>query len=248
MGGYSTGQPAAAIPPVYPITLPLNAAVPVGMGNSGTISAAGIVTFGTALPAIYGPAGAAPGIWWWFPGSAFATLPQGIYWCVMTSATVGQVYTATMTPPGSPLAPTGVLVPAVGSGSAYVGGTLIQPLVGVVIPAGAMGNDGSLRVTARLLYNNNVNSKTFTVFFGTPLFSIARSNVGTQDEWHVLISNSGSGLEQNASFISYLTSTAVYAQSTINTTLAENLLLELALNVATDFGIWESYLVEMFPG
>ena len=61
--------------------------IPVGVANTGSTTAAGIVTLGTALPRIY------PAIWLWFPAAVVTgDATGGFYFCVMTSTTVGQIF------------------------------------------------------------------------------------------------------------------------------------------------------------
>jgi hypothetical protein len=74
--------------------------IPKMIGNSGTVLASatlGNLTLGTALDAVYGPTNnTCPGIWLYLPATALAAPNNvaGWYWAVMSSTTVGTVYTA----------------------------------------------------------------------------------------------------------------------------------------------------------
>jgi hypothetical protein len=152
--------------------------IPILAGNSGTVLASatvGNLTLGTALDAVYGPTNNnCPGIWLNLPSTALAAPNNvaGVYWAVMTSTTVGTVYTAQPTNAGvaqvfiaasqsgpsgaanqvavtSPLSPpTGTLTIATGSGAGYTAATTALPVIsfacqgGTVQPTGAVGFTG----------------------------------------------------------------------------------------------------------
>jgi hypothetical protein len=125
-------------------------AVPYGIANSGTIATDGTVTLGTALNTIY-----TGGIWLYFPATAFASGAAGFYWAVMSSTTVGVVYTSQTS--GTPVT---------GSNSAYTGDTTLRTAVTVTIPGGAMGANGAVRFSYGAQTNNSAGTKTISAAFG----------------------------------------------------------------------------------
>jgi hypothetical protein len=135
--------------------------IPVMVANSGTIATAGVVTLGTALPAQY------RGCFMYFPASAVVgDSTGGIYYVDMdTSTTVGTVYAGKygvangVTTAFSPQIPS-TLTAVVGSNSAYTGSTTATNLINVAIPAGAIGNNGVVRVTVNWTTNNSAGAKT----------------------------------------------------------------------------------------
>jgi hypothetical protein len=120
--------------------------VPVGIANNGTVATNGQVTLGTALPRVY-----SNGIWLYLPAGAVSGGVAGLYWCVMSSTTVGQVYTnfADTSLGFVPYIPTGTLVNAVGSNSAYTQTTNAEiVLANINLPGNSLGNTGSISVVS----------------------------------------------------------------------------------------------------
>jgi hypothetical protein len=118
--------------------------VPVGIANNGTVATNGQITLGTALPRTY-----SDGIWLYLPAGAVSGGAAGLYWCVMSSPTVGQVYTkfADTSQIFLPYIPTGVLVNAVGSNTAYTQITATDiVLANITLPGGSLGNNGSVSI------------------------------------------------------------------------------------------------------
>ena len=117
--------------------------VPSGVAPTGSVAANGALTLGTALSTTY-----SGGIWLNFPaGAAYAGSAAGSYWCVMTSTTLGTIYNVQLgaTVPFIPVNPAAIV--AAGPG-AYTGVTTTQTCASVIVPGGAMGPNGMIRVTA----------------------------------------------------------------------------------------------------
>ena len=142
-----------------PYTLPTYGA-PVLIPPSGTMAANGAVTFGTAI-ALESGAVLTDGLWAYFPaGAVYAGSDAGFYWTVMSSTTEGTVYD-TMYEPGvtsgeRPSSPTAIS--AAGPG-AYTGETAAIVAASATLPGGALGLNGSLRVTQVAAIRNNPNNK-----------------------------------------------------------------------------------------
>jgi hypothetical protein len=118
--------------------------VAVGLVPNGTVATNGQITLGTALPRVY-----SGGIWLRLPAGAVSGGAAGLYWCVMSSTTVGQVYTnfADTSQSFVPYTPTGTLVNAVGSNAAYTQTTATDiVLASVTLPAGSLGNNGVVSI------------------------------------------------------------------------------------------------------
>lgn len=189
------GNQVASMDPVLNTDSPayFQNTIPCMIGNSGTVTATatlGNLTLGTALDAIYGPTNNnCPGIWLYLPSTALAS-PQNVagwYWAVMTSTTVGTVYTAQPTNGGlsqvaisstqlaatNPFStgaqtgysfnyapPTGTLTIATGSGAGYTGVTTATPASVFALPGGTLAPTGSLQFNGTTSANNSAGAKT----------------------------------------------------------------------------------------
>jgi hypothetical protein len=164
--------------------------IPIMVGNSGTVLASatlGNLTLGTALDAIYGPTNNnCPGIWVNMPSTALAAPNNvaGVYWCVMTSTTVGTVYTAQPANAGvaqvfiaasqsgaagavaqvqvvSPLTPpTGTLTIATGTGSGYTAAITALPAIAFACQGGTVQPTGAISFTGVHSAFNSAGAKT----------------------------------------------------------------------------------------
>lgn len=130
---------------------------------------------------------------------------------------------------------------------ASVTGTLSETtLATIAIPAGAMGVNGSLRVTTKWSMPNNANTKTMFVRLGGTILGI---NVGvtttTAYNAVTMIQNRGAGNSQigtNGGGIGNITGQPT---ATIDTTIAQNLTITGQLGVGTDTLTLEGYTVEI---
>lgn len=137
--------------------------IPCVIANTGTVATNGAITLGTALPLTY------PQVWLYLPAGAVVGGSAGWYYAVMSSTTVGQVYTpyvATMTRPYVP--PASALVAAVGSNSSYTGATGADIQMGAAtVPAGQLGTTGSLRYHGFFSHNSTAGNKIERIKFGS---------------------------------------------------------------------------------
>ena len=160
----------------FPRTLS-ESGIPVIVANTGTIATNGTVTLGTALPTTYANA------FVYFPASAVSgDSTGGIYYVVFSSTTVGVVYAGKYGVANgvgavafTPVVPTGTLTAVTGSNSSFTGSTTETTLINVSLPAGAMGNNGQVVVTANWSCNNSAGAKTGTVYFGGTSIGTASS-------------------------------------------------------------------------
>lgn len=101
---------------------------------SGTVSADGTITLGTALPAVF-----SSGVYLWLPAGAISGGAAAWYLAVMSSTTVG-------------------VITGVGSGSAYTGATSEVTAMTVDVPTPAKGSASIIRLAH--MCSSNTNSKT----------------------------------------------------------------------------------------
>jgi hypothetical protein len=222
--------------------------VPVGLAPNGTVATNGQITLGTALPRVY-----SNGIWLRLPAGAVSGGAAGLYWCVMSSTTVGQVYTnfADTSQKFTPYIPTGTLVNAVGSNSAYTQTVNIGiTLINTSVPGNSMGANGSLRATHQFSCANNANNKSIQLQFGA--YNIIynagiSSSAGTQTL--STIRNCGVTNSQVANFNSLtgLGTSSNMGYYSNDTTVDQPIFVLANIGVATDYIIFEAGSLEVLP-
>lgn len=222
--------------------------VPVILVPNGTVATNGTITVGTALPATY-----SGGAWIRLPAGAVVSGSAGLYWCVFSSTTVGQVYTNFSDPVTQfiPTVPGGTLVAAVGSNVAYTQttGSAIT-LINATIPAMALETLGAFLVNRSFSYNLAAGNKVFTLRLGaTQVSSSSRSTTGGGDSFSFR-----GRLRGTSSIIHYsdtaesATSSTMSTQSTaIDFSVDTAVTLTCQLDTATNYGIIEAFMIEIFP-
>lgn len=125
-------------------------------------------------------------------------------------------------------------------------------LASVTIPAGAMGANGIIRVTALWTYTSNTNAKTLRVRFGNGLSGTAFQNHSTSNSTAAIrtfttIQNRNSASSQIAGMSSgqFTASSTANVTGTIDTTAQQTITLSGLLGSAGDTITLESYLVEV---
>lgn len=237
---------------VRPLNVPYVLATPgapVLIPPSGTMAANGAVTFGTAI-ALDSGAVLTDGLWAYFPaGAVYAGSAAGFYWMTMSSSTEGTVYD-TMYEPGvtsgeQPSSPTAIS--AAGPG-AYTGETAAIVAASATLPGGALGLNGSLRVTSVTVTNNTATSKRNFVYINSIVFGGANiTSVLRRDLIDIIAL--GSHTQQWASYYtgigatgitSYFRTEDLSADATITTQIAHQ-------GVATDWVMLSGFRIEVFP-
>jgi hypothetical protein len=219
--------------------------IPVAVAPTGTLNTVGAITLGTALPRIY------PAIWLYLPANAVVgDATGGLYFCVMTSTTVGTVYAGKqggatgvnlVTTPFQPSF-SSPLVAAVTTNGAYTGSTAEIFVVNVTLPAATLGLQGQVKVTLNETTNNTAGAKTFKTYLGASQVgqsgSYTTSTGGTQS---IAIRNNGAQ-NFNSSQVVGGTSTgaAVYTATSF-------IAVSLQSAVATDTTILEGYEIMALP-
>lgn len=218
--------------------------VPVILVPNGTVATNGVVTLGTALPTTY-----SGGAWIRLPANAVVGGAAGLYWCVFSSTTVGQVYTNFSDPATEfiPTVPGGTLVAAVGSNAAYTQTTAADvTLLNVTVPGGALGSRGALRFNGLPGWNNSAGAKTPKLNLGgTALLSASRTTT-TNDEWLFVIRNTSATSQAHTTASIPATGTSL-SRRTIDTTANTAFVFSGQLAVATDYIVLEAFSLEVLP-
>ena len=217
-------------------------AVPVGKAPSGSVAANGALTLGTATTEVF-----SGGIWWLLPaGAAYAGSAQGVYWCVMSSTTVGTIYDTTYDVttelPYIPASPTPIV--AAGPG-AYTGLTGNRIVLGTKVPGNAMGIEGLVRAGFKIASNNTAGTKDNTLMINgsTASWSTTLSGANVYNSTQVSLQNIG---VVNQQIISRSNATeyfgamsGIVVRKTYDTTT--DMLVQFALNaIATDWALIEA--------
>lgn len=148
--------------------------IPTVVVPNGTVATNGTITVGTALPLIYLQA------WIYLPAGAVVGGAIGWYYCVFSTTTVGQVYTAFKATMDAPHIPP-VLTLVAGSNSSYTQATAADiQMGGATVPANLLGAAGSLEYCSFLSYNSTAGNKTAKLKFGAGVVvsSVATSTTG----------------------------------------------------------------------
>jgi len=206
-------------------------ATPWGPANSGTIATNGTVTLGTALSSIY-----SNGIWLYFPAGAVSAGAAGWYWAVMSSTTVGIVYTSQTSG-----------IPVTGSNSPYTGVTSAITGPSINVPGLAMGINGTLRFSSSYSCNNTAGSKAVVATFGGSSSISISMTTAVGGAINGLIQNKGSYSSQRYSNLTTTASTGIGGFLSIDTMVNQILAYRFQNAVATDVLIQENYFVELFP-
>ena len=223
--------------------------IPVIVANTGTIATNGTVTLGTALPTTYANA------FVYFPASAVSgDSTGGIYYVAFSSTTVGVVYAGkygVANGVGSvaftPVVPSGTLTAVTGSNSSFTGSTTETTLINVTVPAGSIGNNGQIVVTANWACNNSAGAKTGAVYLGgTAVGSSSSYTTSTGGSSLNSIRNRGVLNAQSSQLIGgAATGASVY--TAIDTSIDKAITITGDTATATDHIILEGYTIQMLP-
>jgi hypothetical protein len=220
--------------------------VPVGLAPNGTVATNGQITLGTALPRTY-----STGIWFYLPAGTVVGGAAGLYWCVMSSTTVGQVYTKFVDTSQAfvPYIPTGTLVNSVGSNAAYTQTTVANiALASLTLPAGSIGPNGQIRMNWEFSYNLAAGNKTFSALLNvTQLAGSLRSTTGGHDSYTIRMRNLG---VQNSNSIYAVSESSVASGtpqtiSSVDTSVSQVITLYINIDTATNYGVIDSFSIEV---
>lgn len=208
---------------------------------TGTITAGGVLTSGTALPLTYARA------WVYLPAGAVVGGSAGWYYAVGSSTTVFQVYTAYQATMDKPYIPS-TLTAATGSGGAYTGVTSAVSMGSVVVPANMLGQFGAVEIAALGAWPNNANNKTFAARFGgsTVLSTVATTTLGMTLRKKVQNRNTALQVIHAAAETGAAVATSP-SLLTVDTTADVVVDVAGTMAVATDYMVLESLSVELVP-
>lgn len=220
-------------------TTEVTGTIPVIIPNSSTVATNGAITV-TALPTTY-----STGAWVYLPAGAIVDGLAGLYWTVFSSTTAGVVktnYIAPATTEFVPTIPTGTLVTAVGSNSAYVTPTASDiALINITLPANSIPVGSNIKTFCRvtcpsaaddkivkhLLGSTTIGSQTFTTSTGGTLSTAAFSRTNAKQ---ILGSYGDSGV-------------AATTYGTVDTTAATKLVITGQLAAVTGYLVIEAFSV-----
>lgn len=215
-------------------------AVPVVLASSGTVSTAGAITLTTALPMIYSSA------WVRLPAGAVVGGSAGLYYVVFTSTTVGTVYTNYVNPTTEfvPSVPTGTLVVAVGSDSAYTPVLSTEfPLATFTVPAASMGANGKFSLNVLGSTESSSDVKTLVGKFGTNAFLTVSATTSAAIDATKSVVNRGSESVQliHNTVTTGAVSTTSPAKLAVNTAADVTVSIFGSIAAATCFVVLESF-------
>lgn len=222
-----------------------NSAVPIGIppGNGSTTGLKFTDTAGAfSLTTTLFPVSYTGGIWLWMPIGAFdGTLPlvADLYWAVMSSTSVGQLYLTQ-----SPL-----VKPVTTLNRWLTQGTTEVTLLSSTIPAGLLGALGSVRCMYRQTCNNSAGAKTFRNKFGGTTFQSSAYTTSIGANIPTSISNRAAALQVAANAqTGDAGATPTRVDLAIDTAAAVALITTGQIAVNTDLLILEGRTIEVIPG
>ena len=141
-----------------------------------------------------------------------------------------------------------------GPGSSITGATTETALALVTIPAGSMGTQGSLRITALFSYTNSANTKTMRIRFGTggaavAHITVAQTATATCTMVRQIINTTATTQisQPVSSLLMGSTSASVYPSSSIDTTVDQFVHITGTLANGAESIQLAYYCVELIP-
>jgi hypothetical protein len=226
--------------------------VPVILASSGTMGNNGAVSGMTALPTTY-----SGGAWLYLPAGAVAAgvpAAAAFLWFVASSTTAGTVYNSTWDGSGIPALGTTTAFATTGPG-AFTGVAAGEITVATItVPAGAMGPNGVLKVSAHADHNTAVGNKITRVRLsggaGTAFWSLTTTTTPLARGNMEVRNLGGAALQAGGSFFTYSGGaqgmTEVYAA--VNTAVATTLVFTLEKATATNHVLWLGATVSVVYG
>lgn len=196
-----------------------------------------------------------PGCYLRFPANAVgAGIPAGLYWTVMASFTVGQVFNTLAALSGQ------ITIPANPAPFVVLGGGAFNQTTGTfftqasyTITANTLGRYGSMRISGIVHQNSSASTKTYRIEFGGQLFSIVAPSVNNTHTIQRTITNNGfpnlqvsePQVADNTTIVAGPVSPVV---GSVDTTIDQPLAFVQDINTTnTDWAFWNRIMVELFP-
>lgn len=221
--------------------------IPVGIAPTGSVDANGALTAGTALPATY-----SSGIWLYLPAAAAFTLsPAGIYYCVMSSTTLGTIYNITLAAGTTPYKPSAAALTAAAivdarGATAYTGATTAVALVTFPVAGGMIGANGSLEVSFEGSHPTGAGTKIYAIKGDTATWLTTTATTTTGALWSFTVRNEGSqAVNVSTAATAQGNGTRGLLLTAVDTSADFNMTLNGTLNTATDYMIYEGYTVKV---
>lgn len=150
----------------------------------------------------------------------------------------------------------GIIILGSGVGGSVSSGTAETQLASVTVPAGAMGTNGSLRITALWQVTNGGNNKTLRIRFSGSLGTAFMSSVVTtvaSARTLTIITNNDSAAAQSAyangtGTAPFGSTSGVILADTVNTAVATTVYFSGQTATGGETVALRSYLVELLPG
>lgn len=218
--------------------------VPFIKASSGTMGNNGAVSGMTALPRIF-----SGGAYLWLPAGAIDTgVPAAAawYWFVASSTTAGTVYNSTYTS-GTPEIGVATAFSTTGPG-AFTGDTGTITAASISLPAGTLGANGRIDMTAAMTIAGGVSNKVMTLTFGNATMWTATLTTQASMCVHAFAANRGRVAVQNVGYLYGLASSAANGTSAavdgaVDTASAVTIAAKLQTAAATDHAILDSYSI-----
>jgi len=147
----------------------------------------------------------------------------------------------------TPVVPSGTLTAVTGSNSSFTGSTTETTLINVTVPAGSIGNNGQIVVTANWSCNNSAGAKTGTVYLGGSAIGTASSyTTSTGGSSMNSIRNRGALGVQSTQLIGGAAASA-HVYTAIDTSASVALTITGDTATATDHIVLEGFTVTLNP-
>ena len=216
--------------------------IPAIIANSGTVATNGTITLGTALQLTY------PQCWLYLPAGAIVGGSAGWYYAIMSSTTVGVVYTnyqATMSLPLA-LGAAATLTVATGSNSGYTGVTTEVTMASAVIPAGLLGTNGAVIAEGLWAHNSTAGAKVSKIAFGgSTLLSVSATTSLTTDIRKKIQNRSATSQINRVAVDTGASQSVAPTLLSIDTTAEVTVALTGSIATATDTLVLENFLIEL---
>jgi len=216
--------------------------IPAIIANSGTVATNGTITLGTALQLTY------PQCWLYLPAGAIVGGSAGWYYAIMSSTTVGVVYTnyqATMSLPLA-LGAAATLTVATGSNSGYTGVTTEVTMASAVIPAGLLGTNGAVIAEGLWAHNSTAGAKVSKIAFGgSTLLSVSATTTLTTDIRKKIQNRSATSQINRVAVDTGASQSVAPTLLSIDTTAEVTVALTGSIATATDTLVLENFLIEL---
>lgn len=195
----------------------------------------------TALPATF-----SGGCYMFFPANALSgSSAAGFYYVVMSSTTVGTIYTtvyATGTP-AIPANPVGFTVTT----AIYAQSTSAQIAVTVALPGNSLGVGGAIDWYTHGSNSNSANNKVCAVKYSSFTIGTRTETTTTSTRIAGNMVNSGATSIQTATYTPAGSSADTLVRGAIDSTASQNLTINLTNANVLDYVILESYSFKITP-